>query len=147
MITIVDDILIAETGKGREATALLHKQLVKRYGKVKIEHEPTSFVGYSILRDRSRRALTINMAAPIEAAVMMEWLWAEASWAAEIDREMREEVQAAAGRCDDNEWEEEVGGWYAYEAGSVPALVLVPPLTIAARDAERDAVEPGVADP
>ena len=68
MITIVDDILIAETSEKREATALLYKQLVKRYGKVKIEHEPTSFVGYSIFRDRTRRALTINMAAPIASA-------------------------------------------------------------------------------
>ena len=33
-----------------------------------MQHEPTSFLGLTILRDRARRALTINMAAPIEAA-------------------------------------------------------------------------------
>ena len=45
-----------------------YKQLVARYGKVSMEHDPTSFAGLTILHDRQRRALTINMAAVIEAA-------------------------------------------------------------------------------
>ena len=72
-LTIVDDILVSETRSpsGRHPLALLlHGQLEKRYGKgeVKLEHNPTSFVGITVLRDRKRRALTINMAAMIEAA-------------------------------------------------------------------------------
>ena len=49
---------------------MLHAQLEARYGKreLKSEHEPRSFLGYTILRDRKRRAITLSMAAGIEAA-------------------------------------------------------------------------------
>ena len=49
---------------------VMHSQLERRYGKgeVKIQHEPDSFAGYTIQRDRSRRALTLTMASVIEAA-------------------------------------------------------------------------------
>ena len=69
-IVIVDDIFVSEA-KGSHAVAkLMHTQLERRYGKgeVKIQHEPDSFAGYTILRDRSRRALTLTMASVIEAA-------------------------------------------------------------------------------
>ena len=71
LITIVDDIMISETtGTNFAAAKLLLSQLEARYGRgeVKIEHEPTSFVGYSIKRNRRLDALTIDMAAPVEAA-------------------------------------------------------------------------------
>ena len=73
-LVIVDDILISEPhvpGHRHPLALMLHKQLEARYGlgEVRLEHEPTSFVGYTVLRDRPRHALTINMAAPIEAAV------------------------------------------------------------------------------
>ena len=68
MLTIVDDILIMETKGSKAAVDRLYSQLTRRYGKVKIERDPTSFVGYTILRDRERRALTVTMASPIAAA-------------------------------------------------------------------------------
>ena len=67
LITIVDDILIAETGDSYDSADLALTQLQGRYGEVKSQREPDSFVGYTILRDRERRALTINMAEKIEA--------------------------------------------------------------------------------
>ena len=73
ILIIVDDVLISEPhvpGERHPHACALHSQLEARYGKgeVRLEHEPTSFVGFTILRDRSRRAMTISMAAPIEAA-------------------------------------------------------------------------------
>jgi hypothetical protein len=73
ILIIVDDVLISEShvpGGRHPLACALHSQLEARYGhgEVRIEHEPTSFVGFTILRDRSRRAMTISMAAPIEAA-------------------------------------------------------------------------------
>ena len=70
IITIVDDILISESSQKHEGAQLLYRQMEARYGKgdTKMELEPTTFVGITIRRDRSRRAITINMAGPIEAA-------------------------------------------------------------------------------
>ena len=73
ILIIVDDVLISEThvpGDRHPHACALHSQLEARYGagEVRLEHEPTSFVGFTILRDRFRRAMTISMAAPIEAA-------------------------------------------------------------------------------
>lgn len=60
MLTVVDDFLISESG-GHEIADRTIAALRQRFGEVKAEHEPDSFVGYKIQRDRLARTLTISM--------------------------------------------------------------------------------------
>ena len=60
LLTIVDDFLISEA-KGTAIADATIAALRERFGEVKAEHEPTSFAGYRIARDREAGTLTISM--------------------------------------------------------------------------------------
>ena len=68
MLTVVDDFLITESGGTTIADATI-AALKVAFGKVTFEHEPESFVGYKITRDRPLRTLTISMPQKVEEAV------------------------------------------------------------------------------
>ena len=68
MVTIVDDMFISEPrGRGHPLTKQLRKALGDAFGAPPtMDLEPTSFAGYSIARDRSRKATTLRMTPKIE---------------------------------------------------------------------------------
>ena len=60
LITNVDDFLLSCT-RGSDIAEHTHRTLKEIFTDVKWVAEPTSFVGYNIVRDRSKHTLTINM--------------------------------------------------------------------------------------
>ena len=59
MITIVDDFLIKE--HGREVSHATLRILKEKFKELAVQDEPESFAGYKVVRDRTRRTLTLSM--------------------------------------------------------------------------------------
>jgi len=70
MITCVDDFLMSDRGDGSITAATTAAIKAAFDGEVKLDYDPTSFLGRRITRDRERRTLKVSMPLKVEEAVL-----------------------------------------------------------------------------